>query len=59
MTGLIASTLGSLPVPAQSSASIVGTWKIVKYEDRGADGTISYPYGENPVGYFVCPRHQP
>jgi hypothetical protein len=25
----------------------------VKYEDRGADGILSYPYGENPVGYFV------
>ncbi|MEO7157273.1 MAG: lipocalin-like domain-containing protein [Vicinamibacterales bacterium] len=31
----------------------MGTWKVVKYEDRGPDGTLSYPYGESPVGYFV------
>ena len=37
----------------QSPTSIVGTWKVVKYEDQGADGTISYPYGEHPDGYFV------
>ena len=49
---LIASTVGVAAPLAQSPTSIVGTWKVVKYEDRGADGTITYPYGENPVGYF-------
>jgi hypothetical protein len=38
---------------AQSAASIVGTWKVEKYEDRAADGTFSYPFGEHPGGYFV------
>jgi hypothetical protein len=38
---------------AQSTASIVGTWKLVKYEDLSADGTVSYPFGEKPQGYFV------
>ena len=36
----------------QSPTSIVGTWKVVTYEDRAADGTITHPYGDNPVGYF-------
>ncbi len=50
---LIAFTFGVTSLAGQSPASIVGTWKIVRYEDRAADGTVSYPYGESPVGYFV------
>lgn len=38
---------------AQSGPSIVGTWKVVRYEDRKADGTVTYPFGEHPRGYFV------
>ncbi len=53
MAVLIAFTLAVAGPAGQSSTSIVGTWKIVKYEDRAADGTLSYPYGTNPVGYFV------
>jgi hypothetical protein len=26
---------------------------MVLYEDRSADGTVSYPFGEHPAGYFV------
>jgi len=50
---LISSTVGIAALSAQSATSIVGTWKVVKYEDRAADGSMTYPYGENPVGYFV------
>jgi hypothetical protein len=50
---LIATALAVAGLGAQSSTSIVGTWKVVKYEDHGPDGSVSYPYGENPVGYFV------
>jgi hypothetical protein len=50
---LIASALEAVDVAGQSSDSIVGTWKVLRYEDRRADGTVSYPYGENPVGYFT------
>ena len=50
---LITSTFGVAGLADQSSTPIVGTWKVVKYEDRGPDGTLSYPYGENPIGYFV------
>ena len=50
---LIAFVSGVTSLAGQSHASIVGTWKVVRYEDRAADGTVSYPYGESPAGYFV------
>jgi hypothetical protein len=50
---LLTSIFGVGALAGQSSTSIVGTWRVVKCEDRAADGTISYPYGENPIGYFV------
>ena len=38
---------------AQSAPAVVGTWKVLRYEDRKADGTVTYPFGEHPRGYFV------
>lgn len=38
---------------AQTQPSIVGTWKLISYENHNADGTTDYPYGEKPAGYFV------
>lgn len=32
---------------------IVGTWRLVRYEDTAKDGSVSRPYGERPTGYFV------
>jgi len=31
----------------------VGTWRLVSCENRDADGQISYPYGEDAVGYIT------
>lgn len=31
----------------------VGTWRLVSYELRGADGQLSYPYGPDTVGYLM------
>jgi hypothetical protein len=50
---LITSMSGVTSPGRQSTASIVGTWRVERYEDRAADGAVSYPYGENPVGYCV------
>lgn len=50
---LIALTFGAANSSVEPTVSIVGTWKIVTYEDRRADGTVSHPFGENPAGYFV------
>ena len=32
---------------------LVGTWRLVRFENTAADGTVSHPYGEHPLGYFV------
>ena len=32
---------------------LVGTWKLVSHETRGADGSVHYAFGENPVGYIM------
>lgn len=33
--------------------AFVGVWKLVAVEDRGPDGDIVHPYGENPAGMLV------
>jgi Lipocalin-like domain len=46
--------ISSNPVlQAQSPSPIVGTWKLISYENHLADGSISFPYGKKPQGYFV------
>lgn len=30
-----------------------GAWRLVSYESRKADGSVSYPFGEDPVGYIL------
>jgi hypothetical protein len=30
-----------------------GTWKLVSYEVRRADGRVSYPWGEHPEGRLI------
>lgn len=32
---------------------LVGTWRLVSYELKGADGKVHQPFGENPVGYLM------
>lgn len=34
-------------------AGLVGTWKLVTYEDRPAQGPAVYPYGEKPRGLLI------
>ena len=33
--------------------SLVGTWALVSWEFRDADGNISYPFGKNASGYLT------
>lgn len=35
------------------AARLVGTWRVVKYANTDAAGSVSYPFGEHPAGYFV------
>lgn len=35
------------------AAAIVGTWKVVTYEDRTEGQPVKYPFGEKPRGLLV------
>ncbi|MBS1850431.1 MAG: lipocalin-like domain-containing protein [Acidobacteria bacterium] len=39
--------------PDIASRELVGTWRLVAYEDHLPDGTIDYPYGKNPAGLLI------
>ena len=32
---------------------IVGTWKLVSWENRTTDGQVSYPFGKEATGYIL------
>ena len=38
---------------ADDAAELVGSWKLVSYEDREASGKPVYPYGRAPAGLLV------
>jgi len=31
----------------------IGTWRLLSYEVRRADGEIRYPWGQDPVGFLI------
>lgn len=35
------------------TSQLVGTWKLVRFENYDSKGRLTYPYGEHPAGYFV------
>jgi lipocalin-like protein len=44
----------SPPATAESlNQPLVGTWRLLALEARGADGVAHYPMGENVVGYLI------
>src|SRR5438552_11367650 len=44
---------GAPAAPPPGSEDLVGTWRLVSYEDWDATGKVSRPYGEHPRGYIV------
>ena len=32
---------------------LLGTWRLVSWENRGAAGEVTYPLGPDPVGYLT------
>ena len=38
---------------AAGEPGLIGTWRLVRDEDRSKDGKIDYPFGKHPLGYFV------
>jgi hypothetical protein len=35
------------------SNPLIGTWRLVSWENRSADGQISYPLGKDGVGCII------
>lgn len=35
------------------TSQLVGTWRLVRWENREADGTVTYPYGQDAQGYLM------
>ena len=33
--------------------SLIGTWRLIAWENHSADGQISYPLGQDAVGYII------
>lgn len=31
----------------------IGTWRLISFERKSEDGQVSYPLGQDPVGYLV------
>ena len=36
-----------------TAAPIVGTWKLISWENRTAGGLITHPLGQDPIGYLL------
>lgn len=34
-------------------AQLIGSWKLISYEDRDSSGTVVYPYGKSPAGMII------
>jgi len=32
---------------------LIGTWRLISWENRSLDGQISYPLGKDAVGYII------
>jgi hypothetical protein len=35
------------------AADLAGVWRLVSCESERADGTVTYPYGEDALGYLI------
>lgn len=32
---------------------LIGTWRLISWENRSLDGRVSYPFGQDAVGYIM------
>ena len=44
---------GSGEHPQMNQNSLVGAWTLVSWESQAMDGTVTQPYGPNPMGQIV------
>ncbi len=53
VTALLFCALAGAVGASDAPAGLVGTWKLVAYEDTSAQGAKQYPFGESPVGLAI------
>jgi hypothetical protein len=53
VAGLGATILAPTLQAQSRPASLVGTWRVVRYCDRDSTGAMILPLGPNPTGLFV------
>jgi len=53
VVSLLTTLQPSSAAPSAAAKDLVGTWRLVSYEDWDASGKLSRPYGEHPRGYIV------
>jgi hypothetical protein len=57
--GLLAATVAALAcqsvnaTPRQAPSVLLGTWRLVEYNNWDVTGVLTQPYGARPRGYFV------
>jgi hypothetical protein len=34
-------------------SSFIGAWRLLSFEERGPDGSVTHPYGDDPIGFLV------
>jgi hypothetical protein len=44
------------PVTAAQEPGLIGTWRLIRFENTPKGGTMTHPYGEHPRGYFIYDR---
>jgi hypothetical protein len=49
----VSAASASNPAAAAGEPGLVGTWRLVRFEDTAKDGKVTYGFGEHPLGYFV------
>ncbi len=49
-----AAAMPTAPVAAApGEVGLVGTWRLIRYENIDSRGTVSRPFGEQPKGHFI------
>ncbi|MDH5649461.1 MAG: lipocalin-like domain-containing protein [Gammaproteobacteria bacterium] len=49
--------IGNPALGAEGARHLVGTWQLVSWINKQADGSTDYPMGESPVGLLICDAH--
>jgi hypothetical protein len=57
-SGHVGSIIGSTPgrdmgLKEGTLQHLIGTWRLVRWEERNTDGTIKYPLGDDAIGQII------